>query len=69
MTAKLPPEYTVADATSVRANPDPEHPDYETFIDFAPGSHITSWPPHADVKGWVKSGHWVPVKHRKSEED
>ncbi len=69
MTAKLPPEYTVVDTTSVRVSNDPDNEDYDTWIHYEPGSHITSWPPHADIKGWVQSGHWVPVKHRKAKED
>lgn len=62
---KKPTAYLVVDDTSVRASNDPASEDYERWLYFAAGETVTEWPEHADVKGWVKSGHWVPVKETK----
>ncbi len=57
--AKKKHSYRVIADTSVRGHPDKKHPDYETWIDFPAGTVVTDPPEHADVKGWVESGHWV----------
>lgn len=54
--------YRVVDDTSVRVSNDPESPDYENWLHFLAGETVTDWPAHADVEGWVESGHWVEEK-------
>ena len=57
-----PGSYRVVDGTSVRLSNDPESPDYETWLHWEAGDTVTEWPDHADVDGWVASGHWVPAE-------
>ena len=52
--------YRVVDGTSTRVSADPDSPDYERWVTWEPGDIATEWPAHADVEGWVASGHWVP---------
>lgn len=51
--------YRVIDDTTVRASPDPEAPD--EWIQYPAGSEVSEVPKHADVEGWVASGHWLPI--------
>lgn len=62
--------YRVLDDTSVRASTDPDSPDYDRWLHFAAGQTVTDPPEHADVKGWLRSGHWVETepKRRKAKE-
>lgn len=60
--------YLVVDDTSVRASADPSSPDYETWINYPAGTIAAEWPAHADVAGWIESGHWVPADDAPAEE-
>ena len=65
------PAYTVLSDTSTRASADPRNEaDYGTWLHFAAGDTVTSWPDHAPVDEWVESGHWAPAakKGRKAGE-
>ena len=57
--------YRVVDDTSVRASADPKDPDYERWLHYAAGDTVTDPPKHADVEGWLESGHWVETESRK----
>lgn len=48
--------YLVKDDTSVRTSPDPDAPD--EWIHFLAGDVVVDPPKHADVEGWLASGHW-----------
>lgn len=61
--------YQVVDGTSVRLSTDPTSPDFETWLHWSPGDVATHWPEHADVAGWVASGHWVPAEPAEPEEE
>jgi hypothetical protein len=60
--SKARKRYLVTERTSTRRSPDPVSPEYETWVDFAPGQVVTSWPAHAPVAEWVDSGHWAEKK-------
>lgn len=66
MTTQRPAAYLVVDDTSVRASNDPKSDDYERWLHYAAGETVTEWPAHADVAGWVDSGHWVPAKRKQA---
>lgn len=52
-------KYLVKDDTSVRVSPDPAEPD--EWIHYAAGDVVSDPPKHADVEGWLASGHWELV--------
>lgn len=56
--------YRVLVDTSVRVSIDPDAPEFEEWVQFLTGDvvHEDEVPDHADIKGWVKSGHWKPTK-------
>jgi len=60
-----PKTYLVIASTSTRASPDPKSPAYESWVDWQPGETTSTWPPHAPVAAWVKSGHWQLVDEPK----
>lgn len=51
--------YRVVDGTSVRKSNDPASADYDEWLFWEPGDLVSEWPEHADVKGWIESGHWI----------
>lgn len=53
--------YLVVASTSTRRTLDPDAPDYNEWVDFAPESIVSDWPAHAPIDEWVASGHWLPV--------
>jgi hypothetical protein len=59
-------QYLVVDDTSVRASDDPKSDDYERWLHYAAGETVTDAPKHADVAGWLKSGHWTVVKPKRT---
>lgn len=59
--AKPSGQYRVVARTSVRASDDPDAQAFESWIDFEPGDVVSTWPAHAPVEEWVKSGHWEAV--------
>jgi len=65
MAKRKPRRYLVKDDTSVRVSPDPDAPD--EWIHYLAGQTVSDPPKHADVEGWVKSGHWIPLDDEESE--
>lgn len=61
--------YRVLSDTSTRASADPDSPDYDTWVHFEAGQKVTTWPDHAPVDDWVASGHWAPVKGKRTDDD
>lgn len=61
--------YTVLDDTSTRLSNDPRSPGYHEWLHWSKGDVATEWPEHADVAGWVQSGHWQPVDAPAEEEN
>lgn len=59
-----PATYRVLADTSVRVSIDPDAPEFNEWVQFLEGDVVSSTdvPAHADIKGWVKSGHWKPAK-------
>ena len=54
------PQYLVRNGTSVRKTIDPADPD--EYIDYQPGDVVSDPPKHADVEGWLASGHWELIE-------
>lgn len=62
-------KYRVHDGTSVRKSPDPKSAQYDEWLHFEEGQVVSKWPAHADVEGWVASGHWAPVEKLVEDDD
>ncbi len=67
MAKKKTKAYKVLSDTSVRVSADPADPD--EWLHYPAGTVVTDWPAHADVEGWVASGHWEPVEDVPEAED
>ncbi len=53
--------YLVVHGVSVRVSRDKGSPEYEQFLDWRPGATLDDYPEHADIDGWLASGHIVPA--------
>lgn len=60
--------YLVVADTSVRKSADPASPDWDNWLFYPAGTVAAEWPEHADVAGWLESGHWVPASDAPVEE-
>ena len=59
---RTPRAYRVESDTSVRRSADPDSPEWDEWLHYAAGDVVTNPPEHADVDGWLASGHWIPIE-------
>lgn len=62
-------KYLVNLAMATRKNPNPEHKDWDVFIDYEEGKIVDKFPEHVTVQDWIDSGHLSAIDEKPSKKE